>query len=124
MSTLGSKAEEVYKADLDKLRRELLVHRGDLHQAGPIRQQGRHSLGPQLLHQAGPSLENAARLILLQHLLFPCVQRIGDAAPSVPWLPPVGTFAAGASVFKEKKLQLEAQMRTCEEVKKSLRALC
>ena len=107
MSTLGSKAEEVYKADLDKLRRELLVHRGDLRQAG-----------------SGPSLETAARLILLQHLLLPCVQRIGDAAPSVPWLPPVGTFAAGASVFKEKKLQLEAQMRTCEEVKKSLRALC
>ena len=107
MSTLGSKAEEVYKADLDKLRRELLVHRGDLRQAG-----------------SGPSLETAARLILLQHLLLPCVQRIGDAAPSVPWLPPVGTFAAGASVFKEKKLQLEAQMRTCEEVTKSLRALC
>ena len=107
MRTLGTKAEQVWKANLDKLRDALLVHRGDLQQAG-----------------SGPSLESAVRLVLLQHLLLPCVQGLDLAVPSVPWMPPARTFAAGASAFKQQKQQLEAQMKTREEVKKSLRALC
>ena len=97
--------------------------------------------GELLLHNRGdylhvsvsrPSLEASVRLILLQHLLLPCVQGI-DKDPQtpfeslprpIPWLPCPAAFAVGDLVFKEEKKLLEEKMQTCNEVKKSLRALC
>jgi hypothetical protein len=93
-----------------------------------------HNRGDFLQENASrPSLEASVRLILLHHLLLPCVQGIGEKDPNtpfeflplpMPWLPCPAGFAAGASVFKEEKKLLEEKMQTCNEVKKSLRALC
>jgi len=52
------------------------------------------------------------------------VQGVGDREPKMPWLPCPAACAAGVSVFKQEKKMLEEQMQTCNEVKKSLRALC
>jgi hypothetical protein len=71
-----------------------------------------------------PSLEASVRVILLEVLLLPCVQGVGDKEPTMPWLPCPAMCAAGVSVFKEEKKMLEEKMQTCNEVKKSLRALC
>ncbi len=70
------------------------------------------------------SLEALVRVILLRNLLLPCVQGVGDREPTMPWLPCPAACAAGVSVFKQEKKMLEEQMQTCNEVKKSLRALC
>jgi len=106
-----------YEARLEMACELLLHNRGDFLQENASR----------------PSLEASVRLILLRHLLLPCVQGIGEKDPNtpfeflplpMPWLPCPAGFAAGASVFKEEKKLLEEKMQTCNEVKKSLRALC
>jgi Ca2+-binding EF-hand superfamily protein len=93
----------------------------------------RESLAAQLIfHRADyfresvscASLEASVCALLLQDLLLPCVQGVGDREPTMPWLPCPAACAAGVSVFKQVKKKLEEQMQTCNEVKKSLRDLC
>ena len=90
-------------------------------------------VGELLLHNRGdyldesvsrPSLETSVRLILLQHLLLPCVQGIGDKGATMPWLPFPADFDACASAFEEEMKKLKDKMQTCDQVKSSLKDLC
>ena len=101
-------AKVVYEASLEMLRRFLVEHRADCFTN---------------MSTSHPSLEAYLCLILLQHLLLPCVRGIGDEETTMPWLPFPDAFAACASDFEEKINILQDKMQTCEQVKSSLKSL-
>jgi hypothetical protein len=101
-------AKVAYEASLEMLRRFLVEHRADYFTN---------------MSTSHPSLEAYVCLILLQHLLLPCVQGIGDEETTMPWLPFPDAFAACASDFEEKINILQDKMQTCGQVKSSLMSL-
>jgi hypothetical protein len=102
-------AKVAYEASLEMLPRFLVEHRADCF----TNENSSH-----------PSLEAHVCLILLQHLLLPCVQGIGDKEATMTWLPFPAAFAACASAFEEKMKKLKDKMQTCDQVKSSLKDLC
>jgi hypothetical protein len=102
-------AKVAYQASLEMLPRFLVEHRAD------------YFTNEITSH---PSLEAHVCLILLQHLLLPCVQGIGDKEATMPWLPFPAEFDACASAFEEEMKKLKDEMQTCDQVKSSLKDLC
>ena len=102
-------AKVAYEASLEMLPRFLVEHRAD------------YFTNEITSH---PSLEAHVCLILLQHLLLPCVQGIGDKGATMPWLPFPADFDACASAFEEEMKKLKDKMQTCDQVKSSLKDLC